>query len=250
MSWSIAVVAEAPADRDTAATLATRAASEAVDWMQPEYLTFRGRLPTDEVLRWRQVKPLAVEHGVEVIGFMQGEPASPDAHTAAKALLLIARRRDDGDDVDAVLLIRDSDGERDRDGLEQARRYEPWPFRVVIGLAHTKRECWHICGFEPAGAAEEEVVARLTTELGSGFRRKTESLTAKHDPANNTRSAKRVLSELTGGDAAREAACLTALPMDELVDRGRNNGLADFLAEVKQHLLPLFGGPPPEARPA
>lgn len=247
MSWSIAIVCEAPADRDTAAALATRAACEAFpDWMQPEYLTYRGLRPADPHLFWRDVRALARRDRANVAGFMRGAPPSPDAHAAARALLLIARRRDDGDNVDAVLLVRDSDSDPDRrHGLEQARDHEPWPFPVVVGLAHPKRECWHVCGFEPADAAEEAAVARLTAELGPDFRRKTEALTAKHDPANDKRSAKRVLGELTGGNSDREARCLTGLSLVELAGRGRNNGLADFLEDVKARLLPLFGHVPP-----
>jgi hypothetical protein len=44
-------------------------------------------------------------------------------------------------DAAAILLIRDSDGDRSRrKGLEQAREGSPMKDRIVIGLCHPKRE--------------------------------------------------------------------------------------------------------------
>lgn len=244
MSWSLAVVAEARADRATAAGLVTRVVRHDHDWVEPEYLTFRGFRPDEPLLRWQDVKAVAGQNRVTVAGFMRGAPPSPDAHTAFRALLLFARCLADGDKVDAVLLIRDSDGDRARrHGLEQAREVEPWPFAVVIGVAHTKRECWHVAGFEPADDLEREAVAGLTAELGPDFRRRTEELTAKHD--SDKRSAKRVLDVLTVGDPDRERRCLTGPPLDVLKDRGERNGLNDFIEEVEARLVPLFAHRPP-----
>ena len=245
MSWSIAIVCEALADRETASALATRAACEAFDWMEPEYLSFRGFYPTESQLLWRDVKTLAAAKRITVSGFFRGEPASPDAHTATRAPLLFERGKDDTGSIDAVFLVRDSDNDLTRrDGLNQARDAEPWGFPIVIGLAHTKRECWHIAGFEPESDAERERLAALHQELGFHPCHKSEELTAKHDPANDRRSAKRVLRELSNDDRDREYRCLQALPLEELSQRGQANGLADFLAELRTRLLPLFGHHP------
>ncbi|MDB5309624.1 MAG: hypothetical protein JWO38_3826 [Gemmataceae bacterium] len=244
MSWSIAIVCEAPADRDTASCLATRAVREAVEWMEPEYLAYRGFRSTDSHLLWKHVKTLAAENRVTVTGFMRGEPPSPDAHNAMRALLLFTRCVDEVGQRDGVLLIRDSDNDLTRhSGLNQARDHDLWPFKVVIGFAHTKRECWHISGFEAEAGPEREVVGELSSELGFDFRRSSEELTAKHD--NDKRSAKRVLSRLTEADPDREHRCLTHLPLTELKARGRHNRLAAFLEEVERHLVPLFAPPVP-----
>lgn len=248
MSWSLAIVCEAPADRDTAHSLVTRAAREVFDWMEPEHLTFRGFRSTNLFLLWREVKSLAAEHKVTVTGFMRGEPPSPDAHSAMRSLLLFTRYPELVGQLDAVLLIRDSDNDLTRrDGLNQARDSEPWPFPIVIGLAHTKRECWHIAGFHPQDEREQGRLDALNQELGCDPRFRSEELTAKHDAANDKRSAKRVLDELTGGVIEREQRCLTDLTLDELAGRGQNNGLAAFLAEIRDRLLPLFGHVPPTA---
>jgi hypothetical protein len=242
---SIAVVCEAQADCDTATRLTNRVLETNLDWFDPAaHVEYRGFRASDPLLRWRDVKRIAGEQDITVTGFMRGGPPSPDAHNTFRALLLLARS---GDPVDAVLLIRDSDGDDTRrEGLEQARDEEPWKFSVVIGLAHTKRECWHLAGFEPENTAEQTALGELLSELGFDPRLRSDELTAKHDPANDKKSAKRVLAALTAGDHDREHRCLDA-SFGILTARGAKNGLAEFLADIRSRLVPLFGGPPPKA---
>ncbi|QJW96354.1 hypothetical protein [Frigoriglobus tundricola] len=239
MSWSIAVVCEAPADRETAVALATRAVCEhesVREWMEPEYLHFRGYRPDDPHLLWREVKATAVANRVSVVGFINGLPASPDAHNALRALNLFNRL---DPRPDAVVLVRDSDGDLSRrTGLQQARDAEPWPFPVVVGLAHTKRECWHIAGFEPKDGDEHERLENERRHLGFDPRKQSHELTAKHDEKNDKRSAKRVLTVLTADDLIREAECLAVIVI--LLERGEENGLRAFLQEIATLLLPLF----------
>jgi len=239
MSWSIALVCEAPADRETAARITTRVVCDHEslrDWMEPEYLRFRGFRPDDPHLLWREVKATAVANNVAVVGFINGLPASPDAHNALRALWLFHRL---DPRPDAVMLIRDSDNDLERrDGLHQARDSEPWPFRVVIGFAHTKRECWHICGFDPKDETEQKRWDDERRTLGFDPRLKSHELTAKHDEKNDKRSAKRVLSVLAGDDLDREAECLAVITV--LRDRGEENGLRAFLHELETVLVPMF----------
>lgn len=239
MSWSIAVVCEAPADRQTAAAITTRVvcAHESVrEWMEPEYLQFRGYRAEDPHLLWREVKPTAIANGVSVVGFINGLPASPEAHTVMRALILFNRL---DPKPDAVLLIRDTDDELERrDGFQQARGAEPWPFPVVIGLAHTKRECWHLAGFKPKDEEERQRLEAERQHVGFDPCLRSHELTAKHDEKNDKRSAKRVLAVLTADDAERVAECLTDLAL--LHDRGEENGLRLFLQELESRLVPLF----------
>lgn len=239
MTWSVALVCEAPADQRTATALATRVACEhepVRDWMQPDYLQFRGYRPDEPQLLWRDVKATATTNGVAVIGFIKGLPPSPEAHTVMRALTLFNRL---DTRPDAVLLIRDTDGVPERrDGFHQARTAEPWPFAVIVGLAHTKRECWHIAGFEPKDDAEHERLDEERQQLGFDPRLRSHELTAKHDANNDKRSAKRVLGALTADDSEREAECLDVL--SRLHDRGEENGLRAFLQELEAGLIPLF----------
>jgi hypothetical protein len=239
MSWSIALVCEAPADRGTTERITTRVVCDHESlrgWMEPEYLQFRGYRPDDTHLLWREVKATAIANDVTVVGFINGLPASPDAHAALRALWLFYRL---DPRPDAVMLIRDSDNDLERrDGLRKARDSEGWPFRVVVGFAHTKRECWHICGFEPKDETEQTRLDDERKALGFDPRLKSHELTAKNDEKNNKRSAKRVLSVLAGDDLDREAECLTAIAV--LRNRGEENGLREFLEELETLLIPMF----------
>jgi hypothetical protein len=142
-------------------------------------------------------------------------------------------------------LIRDDDRETARrQGLEQARDDSHWQDRIVIGLAHCKRECWVLAGFDPLPEDETEV-ALLQTErekLGFDPRLSAEQLTAKHDA--DTRSAKRVLAALAEGDHDREALCWTEANLDVLRHRGQQSGLTDYLEQIQMIIVPRFTGHP------
>lgn len=148
---------------------------------------------------------------------------------------------------DAVLFIRDSDNHLTRKtGLDQARNHVPTEYPVVIGFAHTKRECWVIAGFHPANENEESRIAELRGDYppGIGFdpRHRSDELTAKN-PAKLC--AKRVLLHLTSGNHDRERVCHITIVKDKLHEsRGQNNGLYDFITEIETKLIPLFTGRP------
>lgn len=246
MPFAFAVVCEAAADFRTATGLAERVISEHVDWIDGEILTtcplWCGLDRASPYLLWKDVKDLAREAGIRSHGHFgshPAEPAEPDAHAAQRALRLL-KWKNAGRPLDGVLLIRDDDGDpRRRAGLEQARKEEhDLQDRVVIGLAHCKRECWVLAGYDPADAHEEALLAEVRAELGFDPRKGSHQLTAKHD--RDKRSAKGVLDALTRGDLEREARCWERAPMDILRVRGSETGLADFLEQVQSRLVPIF----------
>lgn len=248
MTRAIAVVCEGPADLRTAHTLADRVICDSVVWVDldriDDHRVYRGVRGADPFLKWSHAKTIAREQKVTFVGFMRdGKPAYPDAHTAMKALLLLKRSPDP---VEAVLLVRDSDGDPDRrKGLEQARQEEPWTFPIVVAVADPKRECWVLAGFDPADD-ERERLEEVRQKLGYYPHTCSERLTATDDQA--THSAKRVHALLiTSPD--REDRCLTATPLDVLHQRGGRNGLADYFRELRERLIPeLFDGRLPESR--
>jgi hypothetical protein len=65
-----------------------------------------------------------------------------------------------------------------------------------------------------------------------------EQLTASESGAK--RDAKRVLDALTSGDLDREDACLEEPTLAVLAERGATTGLASYLREVEERLVPLF----------
>lgn len=245
MTVSIAVVCEAPADRITITTLAERVIREAAHWIEPEamgdYVEWRGFRRTEPHLEWTALKQHADNLGL-VVRFRDVPPLHPYSQNALRAIRVLAAAPDR---VDAIIMVPDSDTDAERlKGLEQARDYARAALPIVVGLAHTKRECWHICGFEPESDEERVVLAELGSEVGFDVRAKSEGLTAKHAAATDKRSAKRVLSKLCA-DHERERRCLTTLPIEKLKERGANNGLKHFLEQLELQLVPLFAPVPP-----
>lgn len=138
---------------------------------------------------------------------------------------------------DAVVLLRDDDNQKERrDGLEQARKESNVDVPIVIGLAHTKRECWVLAGFEPRSVEEEQHLAAVRKQIGFDPTAHAERLAAKHD--SDTHSAKRILGVLTEGDKDRETQCWQITELDTLKTRGENSGLKSYLVEVEETLVP------------
>jgi hypothetical protein len=241
-AYVLAVVCEADTDRRTATGLADRVLCREVDWIEPENLNghrkWQGLVEGSSHLEWHQIKGHAHARGLKAHGHFTGEPGAPDAFAARLALLLLATT---GQRPAAAVLVRDTDGQQERKlGLEQARRDRDWPFPVVIGSADPKRESWVLAGFEPRTSDEEASLAQLRQELGFDPRFRAEALSAKAPGA--LRDAKRVLSLLARGDYDREQSCWVDCRLEDLVERGRLNGLADYLEEVRTKLVPLFTG--------
>jgi len=245
-AYVLAVVCEADADRRTATGLADRMLCREVDWIEPEILDGHRRWQGLEEegsshLEWRQVKEHARSRGLKAHGHFTGEPGEPDAYAARRALLLLNARP-----PDAVVLVRDTDGQEERRrGLEQARAGQPrtgqpWPFPVLLAVAHPKREAWVLAGFEPRSEAENTSLAQCRQEFGFDPRLRSEELFAKTPGA--PRDAKRVVRLLVGETYDREQSCWADCPLEDLTERGRLNGLTDYLEEVRTRLVPLFTG--------
>lgn len=250
MPARFAVVCEAEADFRTATRLAERVLVDAIDWLEDEHLTncplWHGLTEGRMFLLWREVKDIADREGIKVHGHFDDRPAEPDARAARRALLLLKKYHQDTP-LQSVLLIRDDDRDlRRREGLEQAREADKSGLRdrIVIGLAHCKRESWVLAGFDPGNDSEEARLAALRTELGFDPRTSSHDLTA--GGKDDKRSAKRVLGELTEGDVKREACCWEETDLATLRSRGGDNGLTDYLDQVRERLVPAILHPPTE----
>ncbi len=241
MTLAFVVVCEAEADFRTAAGLADRVIREGADWITEEgmndYRRWRGLDDRQPYILWRQVGELARQARIRVHGHFDGQPGELDAQMARKALRLLESWKGG---LDGVLLIRDDDRRTERrKGLEQARATRTIACPVVIGLAHLKRECWALVGFEPRGPEEQSTLSALMAELGFDPRTESQRLTGRDD--GELRSAKRVLRLLTGSPE-READCWLLAPLALLRARGQEVGLTAYLDEVKAFLVPLFTG--------
>lgn len=246
MTLAFAMVCEAEADFRTASGLADRIFCDAVAWITEDlldaYRRWRGLDDTLPYLLWKQVGTLARKAGFRVHGHFDGAPGQPDAHAARRALWLVKMSKGP---LDGVFLIRDDDRQTARrQGLEQARKETSLACPVVIGLAHLKRECWVLAGFEPSTADERARLSEMSKALSIDPRIEPERLTAKGN--DEERSAKRVLRVLTNGDPEREADCWQAASLALLLMRGQATGLAEYLEDVRSRLAPLFTGHTPD----
>ncbi|HLM48466.1 MAG TPA: hypothetical protein VK458_31670 [Myxococcaceae bacterium] len=240
-SYEFGVVCEARADRDTACGLADRMLLEEVPWLDAETLDscrrWIGARPEADFLKWASVRDECQRVGLKgIFGKFGGQPGQPDAYMARLVLLLLASSEHP---PEAVLLVRDSDGdERRREGLEQARQDRRWPFPVVIGLAEPKRECWVLAGFDPKGPEETERLEKSERRLSFHPVREAHRLDAREHGAKN--DAKRALEELSQGDLERERSGLEEM---SLAERGARTGLTAYLREVRERLVPILSGP-------
>lgn len=242
MAQSFAVVCEGPADQRSGCDLADRVLCDRIDWVDAEtladYRQWRGLNGSAPFLSWANVKRLAAERNVKSHGFFDGQPAAHDAHAARKALLLLELA---DSPPHAVILLRDEDGDPSRrEGLQKARHRSNLRERVVIGLAVTMRECWVLAGFDPKNNEETDRLAELRRELGFDPTEAAEELTAGSKQRKAKRNAKGVLMVLSRGDPDREAECWRTTDLETLASRGRNSGLADYLGEVRERLVPLL----------
>jgi hypothetical protein len=256
MSHRIGIVAEDVPDARTVRLLTDRVICESnpPDWITDDtidhFRSYCGVEDSTPFLKWTRVEK-GERGGVFLpIRSKRFRLSSTESLRAYRALIefatLPAQKR-----VDAVMLSRDADAEPERQqSLEEARQaLNLLPmgtnerFRVIIAFANTKRECWHICGFEPTEHEQSRLEELQSGADGLGFdpRSQSQQLSASSAPENFKRSAKRVLDHLTGGNQQRELECLQT-PLDVLEERGEHNGLQAFLREIRTILLPMFGG--------
>jgi hypothetical protein len=152
---------------------------------------------------------------------------------------------DEVDKIVGVVLVWDMDGQAsDRQlGLEQARTEAQRlvPFQIILGRPDRMREAWVLAGFDPQSQDERARFDNERQQLGFDPSIHAHLLTAADELAK--RSAKRVLAMLTGGEWEREEQCWTQAALATLCERGAGSGLADFLDEVAERLVPLCAAP-------
>ena len=177
-------------------------------------------------------------------GHFDGRPGGAGS-LMARTVFRLARtlERSPGTRFDGVVLMTDmdDDGDARRSGLEAARAEAQAlvRFEIVLGSPDPKRETWVLAGFDPVDDAERDRLDELRRELGFSPTHEAERLRAKRD--HESRSAKRVLAVLTNDDQVREERCWTEASLETLRARGSKSGLVEFLHEVRERLLPLFG---------
>ena len=251
------VVAEARADAEIACDLADRVCSEnGPDWLRDfagwhgevhrldDLRTWRGIESETPYTTWIDVKQLRLKTFRKKRGIRVHGPRVSGAHdlVAGRSALALVNRH--VPDADAVLLIRDTDGDNKRIvGLKQAREeVEPTAsFLVVLGVEHPKREAWVLCGFSPENNNESKLLQKETQRLGFDPTTHPEGLTASGDKPDAKRNAKAVVRRLTDDRYEREKSCWRETPLQVLIEKGEASRLARYPKEVEDRLLPRLG---------
>ncbi len=246
MTLIFGVVCEAAADQRTACDIADRVICQCVDWVGSDELdSFRlwQRTEAGELyLAWKHLPDLASTLGIKAHGHFEGEPGAPDARAARRAIRVLLKV---APSIDAILLTRDTDGDsRRRTGLEQARKETPFGDKVVLAIAHPKREAWVLAGFEPQDDTERAALQSLRQELGFDPTAESHRIDARQSGAK--KDIKRVLKVLCP-DAGRESACWRETDLKLLRQNGDKNGLSVYIEEIEARLVPLLGGQEPRA---
>jgi len=249
MPVRIAVIAEAAADwRQVCEMVDRKIRDHAPDWWDEQQLgaerEYCGLAPGTPFTRWCDLRNLPSPEGAlrrgGYIGFGARLHLHSDYPLGRLALLtsVLAKPR-----VDAVILLRDMDQQPEERAasLTQAREEIPaHALTIVLALPRAKREAWVLNGFDPENAGEQAAFAELHADLGFDPRLRAEQLDAMEHGAK--RDAKRVLRRLIGDDHEREARCWREASWAVLRERGVESRLTQFLAEVKERLVPLVTG--------
>lgn len=263
MSCPLLVVCEAPDDFALASRLIDRTIQEhGPDWARDDLTVAREYFGIDTQLaesqepfvRWRLIGAVTTHAagGDEgkakrvQLNFDQFGESFP-AHEDALAFLRFVRVVQTSDRVrqpDAFILVRDTDS-KERTDLRKLNDHPQFKkFPAVVGVPDPETECWLLAGFlHDATDAEQKQIAEMQ-RLNDGVHpcRDTHKLRAANE--GEDRHPKTVLARLTNDDTARIARCLEA-PFDSLRTHGRENGLAEFLDQLRDRLIPgLFGGSP------
>lgn len=250
------VLCEAQADATIACSLADRVLCEdeqSPEWLEPAILDALRRWvgfdPNESFTTWSSLPDIANNLALRIPRSLRRE--SPDQRNqydypvARKAILLTIALQKKRPSIRGLLLIRDMDQqEKERkDSLIKARDdAQPPTLTVVLGMASPKREAWVLNGFRYQSDEERD-------------RLKAEKDKLKFDPClevhrlngrrGEDRDIKRVLAVLTDGNPDRERDCWEQTPLPALRRNGPHTGLAAYLDEVRDRLLPLLSSHQP-----
>ena len=225
----VGLVVEGPSDERTVRDLVGR--------MLDVSPSFQGIAHGELFITWRAAATMRVprRHG----DFGKGPAKTEDAPATSNALQAFVGRETR---PVAVVLLRDSDGKQDERMLAIKGECEarPWPFKILVGVPHTKRECWILAalGVSKMHKAEADALKKQHQALGFDPTKTSEKLTDPKD--GNPKNPKTVLNALIGSNNKdREEELFHQIDLERLREHGARNGLADFMAEIEAKLCQL-----------
>jgi hypothetical protein len=174
-----------------------------------------------------------------------GKAHSREYYAWAKAIMMTQQLRLRGKrPICAILMVRDMDNQPERRADMLLARHEKAHNAVVlVATPDPKREAWVLNGFECADPQEQARLDQLRKDLGFNPCLRANKLNASQPGAK--RNIKRVLAVLTDGNPDRERDCWEQTPLPTLRQNGPHTGLAAYLDEVCDRLLPLLSSHQP-----
>lgn len=245
MPTDIVVICEGPTDFRVVTALADRVVREhGPEWLaeDPDQLAaereYRGLKGDPNYTPWRSVKERAAEYnggrGLRTLSRGGAEYA-----TTRKAVTLAILQREPGRLADVIILSRDTDGDTARaQSWRDLREEFQGKIGVLIAAQHPKLEAWLLNAFEPESSDEIDRLAKQRAALGFDPRIGAHKLAA--EGRKGRRNAKMVLAGLTAESFERAESAMAATPLGTLRERGTRTGLAGFIEEVEQRLIPIL----------
>lgn len=246
----IAVFCEAAADFATAAGLIDRVVrEEGPDWLRDHlealpWSDLREWVGAGEDRRFFDIHHIHAEARARNLllprNRFAGQRGAPGALMAYTAFLVAREEARISGPIDAIVIVWDMDDQGDsrREGLAQGRACVLLP--MLLGCPDMEREAWVLAGFDPESESERDQLGKERKALGFDPCREAHRLRDKDDLA--ARSPKRVAASLTNEDWERESRCWTDAPLASLRARGEQSGLRAYLDEIRDRLVPLWGG--------
>ncbi|MGC1378542.1 MAG: hypothetical protein WA821_20085 [Anaerolineales bacterium] len=258
------VIVEAPADYKTATQIAERTISEyGPEWLKEILETrscslyvWKGLESNTDFSCWRSIYGIDERFAQAGDGYLplytpghgRNSPGY-DYPIGLKILWLVKylngkKKRN----INAILLIRDADSRshaqerlKSLDALREPFRLQK--IQAIIGFAIPEREAWVLNGFEAQNPGEKQRLKQIKDEIKFDPCQEAHRLRGKRNqPGTEARDIKSILETLTGGDPLREEACWLETPLATLQEHGQETGLADYIQEVHNHLLPVLTG--------
>jgi hypothetical protein len=247
----VGVAAESMGDLSWVCGLADGILCHDIKWVESELIDSYRTWCGHDGRTWMDLHRASDEaraKGLRCYGHFEGEPGAVDAHMF-RAIFLLFWNEDVQPDV--VVVSRDADGDDERvHGFNQAARglsvlgaIRRWPFSIVGAIARPELEAWLIASFSPRTAEEEDALATVRQRIGFDPRLHPERLTSKKP--QDKKDAKRVLDEISGEDQDRVKESWASAPLDDLIERGKACGLADYIGDVRSTLVPAVAGTAP-----
>ncbi len=246
-------IVESRADAETASKLAERVLVEKVYWLEYEQLQYHfrwsGLQESTEYSCWKDIGNI-IEHykklGLHIPRFRgHGKSGVKKADGAASIKILnLIRLLQKKRQIKAVLFIRDLDNQPERrKGIEQARsediNRQP-KLEIIIGTANRMREAWVLNGFIPANQ-EKQILQEIKNQLNFDPCEESHRLRSNSwEESERIRNPKAVLEKLTSNNKLREQQCWEETALETLQQRGGSTGLAAYLQEIEQRLIPII----------